>query len=567
MSSSSSYSSYSASYSSDSGVDAVQCIVVSREHPGEVLLRRGSSLLPQLSADALERPGPRRGNSPTMRRRRSSTQGSRTSMDEVRNETHMKECASVACGLGQLLGVSATTPLADSAGKRQSLFVVHVGEEGIVEDQRIALAVVDATGVYVDGPHSPCVWAPVSRLPKRLPDWVRDAADTATAAGEGIPNANQGFGEIWERAGWCQKACERLTADLGPGTVTQFDVSALGVLLLVRTTAGNEWLFKQPSCAFPSEANTTKLLSDTFPNECPRVHAVVDVCDDGELEPVAGSQHAASGFIMAFYRETTRAKSTEEWKALIRTFARMQISGCHSLSTRSGWLFDMNLDRTAELAMRDAPRWALSLPFSPEVEAEMSPRRRDALFNAATEASTFMGLLTNGSLPSTITHGDLHPGNVLFVPDETGESGTTRPIIIDWSDASIGHPFLSVVPLLLSSRLRPLAADPDAMPGSELTVDSADASDLSVDEALLESIRTEIVEAYLAEWLVAMPTLGEEHVREQFQAAWNLGALVQAYQLQLLCTRCPVLHKEFNEDILDWVEDFVDIAEDRNGLA
>jgi len=46
-------------------------------------------------------------------------------------------------------------------------------------------------------------------------------------------------------------------------------------------------------------------------------------------------------------------------------------------------------------------------------------------------------------IPDTLDHGDLWPGNV-FVEASTGTCA-----IIDWEDAAIAHPFLSLAPLMV----------------------------------------------------------------------------------------------------------------------
>ena len=55
-------------------------------------------------------------------------------------------------------------------------------------------------------------------------------------------------------------------------------------------------------------------------------------------------------------------------------------------------------------------------------------------------------------VPDTLVHGDLHAGNVAI--------GGGRPVVFDWTDASMGHPFLDVATFLQPSRL--FAESPDA---------------------------------------------------------------------------------------------------------
>ena len=59
--------------------------------------------------------------------------------------------------------------------------------------------------------------------------------------------------------------------------------------------------------------------------------------------------------------------------------------------------------------------------------------------------------LTASGLPLTLEHGDLWVSNIYV--------GDAEPQFIDWTDASISHPFLSLGPLLRSVGWDPHLAD------------------------------------------------------------------------------------------------------------
>ncbi|MBT8241512.1 MAG: phosphotransferase [Acidimicrobiales bacterium] len=78
--------------------------------------------------------------------------------------------------------------------------------------------------------------------------------------------------------------------------------------------------------------------------------------------------------------------------------------------------------------------------------------------DAKDEACTIARALPRGA---ALLHGDLHPGNILLSPN--------GPVVIDWFDATIGHPIADVVRSSILIRPNADAADlphlPDAEPG------------------------------------------------------------------------------------------------------
>jgi hypothetical protein len=49
-------------------------------------------------------------------------------------------------------------------------------------------------------------------------------------------------------------------------------------------------------------------------------------------------------------------------------------------------------------------------------------------------------------LPDTLIHGDLHPGNVVLTP--------AGHVVVDWSDAAIGNPFVDLVTFVIRAKDR-----------------------------------------------------------------------------------------------------------------
>lgn len=73
------------------------------------------------------------------------------------------------------------------------------------------------------------------------------------------------------------------------------------------------------------------------------------------------------------------------------------------------------------------------------------------------ERDEALALLADLPRGAALLHGDLHPGNVLL--------GSNGPVVIDWFDASIGHPVADIV---RSSILMPAShpAEPRHLPGA-----------------------------------------------------------------------------------------------------
>jgi len=113
-------------------------------------------------------------------------------------------------------------------------------------------------------------------------------------------------------------------------------------------------------------------------------------------------------------------------------------------------------------------------------EIERLRQRRPALEAACRELAGY-------GLPAALEHGDLWGENVIVAPD--------GPVLIDWEDAALAHPFFSPSLLLLSlDHTEALADVPDA--------------------------RARIREAYLAPWRAAAPA-----------RAWPAGRIEAAFGL------------------------------------
>lgn len=103
---------------------------------------------------------------------------------------------------------------------------------------------------------------------------------------------------------------------------------------------------------------------------------------------------------------------------------------------------------------------------------------------SAEERSTARRLAESQPKGAALLHGDLHPGNVLMTSD--------GPVVIDWFDASIGHPIADIV--RSSILMRPVGdlAGPHHLPGADV--------------AILTTVHDAYVDA-MADLLVATPSV------------------------------------------------------------
>ncbi len=86
-----------------------------------------------------------------------------------------------------------------------------------------------------------------------------------------------------------------------------------------------------------------------------------------------------------------------------------------------------------------------------DVLAVLDPADRDRLHAVADVARTTIADAVACGVPDALVHGDLHAGNVAI--------GGGTPVFFDWTDASVGHPFLDVATFLQPSRLFDEAPD------------------------------------------------------------------------------------------------------------
>jgi hypothetical protein len=222
----------------------------------------------------------------------------------------------------------------------------------------------------------------------------------------------------WFRPGWFDRVeawVDRGLATVGrtrTGPLVVDQMWALSAVLRVPTDRGDVW-FKATCDHFHSEPALTRVLSRHFPDLLPVLIAEDDDLAWLLMEPMSG----------AGWRN--RAPGSE--LALAPRFAEVQVA---SVDLRDELVAAGCPDRGLDSTLRD---WAAVLAGS----VELSRLTDDELAAARAVAPRVEALVREFwgcGLPDTLSHGDLHGGNVAYDGVEVR--------VFDWSDACLSHPFL-----------------------------------------------------------------------------------------------------------------------------
>ena len=219
----------------------------------------------------------------------------------------------------------------------------------------------------------------------------------------------------WRDPRWLTQAYEWIDARVDrTGTIEQSHVRPWSTVLRVPTGAGPVW-FKATDESLRHEAGLVELLSRRRPAEVP---------------PPLAVERERGWLLMSDGGETLRAvtareRSLERWHDVLARYARVQLATAG--------------DVDALLALGVPDRRLARLPAAyRELVARVGAGRR--FQDAAARVDELCAELDAYGIAELIQHDDLHDAQV-FVRDG-------RHLILDWGDACVTHPFLSLsVPL------------------------------------------------------------------------------------------------------------------------
>jgi aminoglycoside phosphotransferase (APT) family kinase protein len=279
----------------------------------------------------------------------------------------------------------------------------------------------------------------------------------------------------------------------------------LSCVLRAPTTAGDVW-FK------------TSIASPLFVNEGVVMRALAGLFPDHVPAPLAVEPERGWMVLAGFGTRVGWDASLEAVEAVARTFARMQVeaagqvdlllaAGCHDrrldrLAARAeAWLPEVGAD--GRLPAMDAATW-LTGDEAAALAAAL-PRIRAACEELAALA-----------VPPSLVHGDLHLANVA--------EGPRGPLIFDWTEACVAHPFLDLATIRRGTG--------------------------EVDEAE-EELRARLRAAYLPAWSSFEPP---ERLARAWELAVPLGALHQAISYRsLMASLQPPIDLHMSQSTAWWL--------------
>jgi aminoglycoside phosphotransferase (APT) family kinase protein len=242
--------------------------------------------------------------------------------------------------------------------------------------------------------------------------------------------------------------------------VNVWSLSAILRFPVTRAGADTDVWFKASCDVFRSEPMVTASLADLAPDVVPLVLAVDERRAWMLLDPIPGADDDAG---------------VEHVADVASALARLQLDSLpHTTSLQASGLPHRGLDHTLA--------WLHEVVTASVELLMLTQEQRSAAVEAESWLADQVRELWSLGFPDTLCHGDLHLGNVAWVGD--------GPILFDWTDACLGHPYLDAVHLARSTGIA--GADKD---------------------------RT-VLEPYLREWRLRYPDL--DHDR-----AWELAWVVE----------------------------------------
>jgi hypothetical protein len=259
------------------------------------------------------------------------------------------------------------------------------------------------------------------------PDLALAARVAAELADGRLPTGLQ----PWAAPGWHAQAEDWLAAEMDrlgrplTGPVEQVRVWELSCVLRAPTGAGDVW-FK------------TSIASPLFVNEGVVMRTLAGLFPDHVPAPLAVDAERGWMVLPGFRARLDWDASMEMVEEVGRTFAGMQVEAAgHVDRLLAAGCHDRRLDRLAARAEAWLPEVAADgrLPAM-DAATWLSEEEATALAAAVPRVRACCEELAALAVPASVVHGDLHLANVA--------EGPRGPLIFDWTDACVAHPFLDL---------------------------------------------------------------------------------------------------------------------------
>ncbi len=246
----------------------------------------------------------------------------------------------------------------------------------------------------------------------------------------------------WYRPGWLAGMTAWIDARLADagirrrGPVRQVRAWSRAALLTLETDRGRMWAKAVPG-VFAHEIAVTELLADVDPGFVPPV-----VAADRDLGRII-TEHVEGPTLTAIGDDPVI------WMAALSRLAEVQrVLAADLGALRVAGVAAAPLDRLATslpALLNDDDLLLVGRPGGLSIDDAASLRGRlAALVDACRD-------LAAGGVPDSLEHGDLAADEIIL--------GPMGPVVLDWSDGSITHPFLSAASLLQSGSRSDEAAD------------------------------------------------------------------------------------------------------------
>jgi Phosphotransferase enzyme family len=287
----------------------------------------------------------------------------------------------------------------------------------------------------------------------------------------------------WERRGWFTRAVSWIHAQLEQlgytvmAPIEQVRIWGISCILQVPTTMGIVYFKAGPV----SVAGGRETFPFFFANEAALIKELVVLYPEHIPSPLALEAEQGWMLLEDFGQALRVQPVLALWEEALLAFSRIQLSSLGHVEDllRIGCL-DRRLDKMAkhiDTLMSDTE----ALSYLDKAEADQL-QAYAPLFKAMCRQ------LAGYTLPVTLVHGDLHPGNVAL------QKG--KPVFFDWADGCVSHPFF----------------DATTFWGAAYILEDAAGS------------RRQLHDAYLAQWLAYEPI---ERLIEAAELAKVLGTMYQ----------------------------------------
>ena len=306
--------------------------------------------------------------------------------------------------------------------------------------------------------------------------------------------------ELSSARAWCSDQMHALKL-VPAGKPAIVKAGSISIVWRQLATSGGEVFFKVVPPLFAQEPALTARLSQHRPENTPHVLAI-----DQDLRcMLTRTVHGV---------DLEQTPSVDQWMATVRVLARIHIE---------------SIDRVDEFTACGCPTRAVASlpeelgPVLSEATARCAshghPVNEDTLRTVRGMQSSlndWAAKLAESPVPPTLVHGDFHAGNVI-ISQESAE-----PVILDWTDGAIAHPFLDLLIFLRGRAIDRMTAH-----------------------------RQTIVDAYLSEWEAAGYGTADQ-LGKLFLTAQCLAPLYHAASYHRVFGICDAAAAQF-ADALPWL--------------